>query len=356
VGGTLVEDIDVYNRTHQMFNQLSAQYSRNNKMVEGLGVEMDIIEVANILSTTGSVAPAIYAGIPGGQSKTCLFKPLSGLFSQNRYLPLKYGGPIIMELELVTTSTDPIMMINTVQTDAARYFVAANTSEDWQIENVQVKCDVCTLDNHVENIFTKHMLDGGSFPISYNAYISQTQPVAALTSTVMVNINRSASRLKSCFISMNNDSGSSETLQANRNWNEFWSPMSTGQTANFTYDSFRDIDTVYVQIGSKLFPEYPIRSHSEAFYQLTKCLGIQASDLHNVDINIQQYHAHKFIMGIDLEKVLEARGTGYNTRAGDVLTVYYKQQSTTDTPNLFHTVFVSENILKLSDVGVELFD
>ena len=69
-----------------MFNQLTAQDRRNNKMVEGLGVEMDIIELSNTMSMGGK-APEIYKGIPGGQSQTCLFKPLSGLFSQNRYLP-----------------------------------------------------------------------------------------------------------------------------------------------------------------------------------------------------------------------------------------------------------------------------
>jgi hypothetical protein len=362
VGGTLVEDIDYYNRTHQMFNQLTAQDSRNNKFLEGLGDEMDILEVAERMSygdRDNNQAPTVYSGIPGNQSKTCLFKPLSGLFSQNRYLPLKYCGPIVLELEVVSNPKDPIMNIDPSKTsprDDVNYFTATNTSESWQIEKVQVKCDVCTLDNHVEHIFTQHMLNGCSFPISYNAYISQTQPIAAQTAVVMVNINRSASRLKSCFISFNNNSGSGEFIRANRIWNEFWSPKSGAQNANFVYDKTKEIDTVYVQIGSRRYPEFPITSHAEAFYQLTKCLGIQASDLHNVDINLLQYHSHKFIMGIDLEKVLEAAGTGMNTRVGDLLTVYYKQKSTTSTPNLIHTVLVSENILKRSDVGIEVYD
>ena len=39
-----------------------------------------------------------------------------------------------------------------------------------------------------------------------------------------------------------------------------------------------------LQIGSKLYPEYPIRSHNEAFYQLKKAFGVQASAVHNFDI------------------------------------------------------------------------
>jgi hypothetical protein len=356
VGGTLVEDIDVYNRVHQMFSQLTATDSRSNKMVEGGFVEMDILDIAK--DQPASYNPFAYMGIKGGQAKTVVFKPLSGLFSQNRYLPLKYCGPIIIELELVSKLTDVIVQPNTAQTSTTTYMVAASTSTNWQIENVQVKCDVCTLDNQVENIFTKHMLDGGSFPISYSNYISQLQPTNGAQKVLMLSINRSATRLKSCFITLDKDSGTSEVLLVNRNWNEFWSPMAhLGTFGNMEYDSEVEFES-YIQIGSKLFPEYPIRSHAEAFYQLTKCLGIQASDIHNVDISPEQYYKHKFIMGIDLEKVLEARGTGFYTRAGDVLTVYFKHNTNTTTryADIIHTILVSENIKKRSDVGIEVFD
>ena len=82
------------------------------------------------------------------------------------------------------------------------YFAPDNTSVSWVIENVQVKCDVCTLDNKVENIFTQHMLDGGSFPLRYDNYIAQLQPIPTGIVTVMVNVTRTASRLKSCFVAL----------------------------------------------------------------------------------------------------------------------------------------------------------
>ncbi len=77
-----------------------------------------------------------------------------------------------------------------------------------------------------------------------------------------------------------------------------------------------------------------------------------------MDINAIQYHSHKFIIGIDLEKVLEARGTGYNTKAGDLLTVFFKHRTATPAHQAtdISTVLVSENILKLSDVGIEVYD
>ncbi|MFM7990041.1 MAG: hypothetical protein ACKPKO_63080, partial [Candidatus Fonsibacter sp.] len=39
-----------------------------------------------------------------------------------------------------------------------------------------------------------------------------------------------------------------------------------------------------MQLGYKLSPEYPIRSRSEAYYQLRKTLGNQSSSIHNLAI------------------------------------------------------------------------
>ena len=39
---------------------------------------------------------------------TVCFKPLAGLFSQFKYLPLKYMGNLTIELELVSTDLDCI--------------------------------------------------------------------------------------------------------------------------------------------------------------------------------------------------------------------------------------------------------
>jgi hypothetical protein len=114
-----------------MFNQLTAKESRAHKMNEGFGVEMDIAEVRRIISrsapqqlvipasgtiptingtVTSSVVPAplTFNGIASGQMQTALLKPLSGRFNQNKYIPLIYCGPNIIELELVNHSTDPI--------------------------------------------------------------------------------------------------------------------------------------------------------------------------------------------------------------------------------------------------------
>ena len=50
-----------------------------------------------------------YVNCQGFKNKTAVgFKPLRGLFSQVRYLPLKYMGNLTAELELATNATNCI--------------------------------------------------------------------------------------------------------------------------------------------------------------------------------------------------------------------------------------------------------
>ena len=113
-----------------------------------------------------------------------------------------------------------------------------------------------------------------------------------------------------------------------------------------------------LQIGSKLYPEYPVRSHNEAYYNLMKTLGVQASSVHNFDINPIQFRDYKFILATDCERVLNAGFTGINTRAGDLLTVKLKYNSNdvTRLADRIHIVLHSDQILEIRDSGCQVFD
>ena len=82
-GGTIIEDIDNYSRTHQMFHTLVPPDKRRNDTIEGFGWEGDIFRNrgAHPDGLTAQNA-SNYFGINGGQGVSVLFKPLSGLFSQ----------------------------------------------------------------------------------------------------------------------------------------------------------------------------------------------------------------------------------------------------------------------------------
>ena len=59
-------------------------------------------------------------------------------------------------------------------------------------------------------------------------------------------------------------------MRGNRQFNDFFSPMSQNTTVWVTQQDMDGEFEFHMQIGSKMYPEYPIRSHAEAFYQLGK--------------------------------------------------------------------------------------
>ena len=110
-------------------------------------------------------------------------------------------------------------------------------------------------------------------------------------------------------------------------------------------------------IGSKRFPDYPITSHQESFYQLRKCLGVQSSPVHSFDITVDEY-SDKFIIGIDTEKILEASWTGINTRAGDLLSISFNHKDTNEAnyATKMYITLQSDNVLQIRESGIEMYD
>jgi hypothetical protein len=337
--GQLVEDIDNYNRIHEMMNVLVASESRDNQAAEAFGKNWD--------SNSGNYP--LELGIKGGQALTVLFKPLSGILNQNKMLPIRYA-PITIELELADGNTDAIVDPAALTTDT---LTDANTSTDWQIENVQVKVDVCTLDNALDNSYAQHLLSGKSLPISYNTFVSQLQSTNS-TDKNLINVSRALTRLKSVFVTLHRTA--TDNVQR-KFWNHFFSPMQFDNKDGLVHNSDGEFE-FQLQIGSKLYPEYPIRSHNEAYYQLAKCLGVQSSAVHNFDITAREYRSTKFILGTDCEKVLDAGFTGINTRAGDLMTVKfdYRKADYDRRADRIHIVLHSDQILEIRDSGCQVFD
>ena len=359
-GGTVIEDIDNYSRTHQMFHTLVSPDKRRNDTIEGFGWEGDIYRNRGAHPDGLTVQNATnYFGIPGASSMSVLFKPLSGLFAQNKYIPLRYC-PLILEFEVVNDILDPIVATTAGVSTDLTLFTTANTSFLWMISQVQLKCDLVTLDNALANEYAAHLMAGNSLPINYDTYISQMQTISDYTYSC--NITRSLTRLKSVFVNFDGD-GIGETgggaipltgAEFRKAFNDFYHP--SGDFLQQLPD--KEIE-FQIQIGSKLYPEYPIRSVQEAFTQLVKCLGINNSAFHGIDMIAQEYRSHKFIIGIDTEKILEAGFTGINTKAGDLMVIKVKQNSGITQGNLANKMYItlhSDQILNIRDSGVKVFD
>ena len=110
-----------------------------------------------------------------------------------------------------------------------------------------------------------------------------------------------------------------------------------------------------IQVGSKLMPEYPCKTTREAYSQLSKCLGIQGSTWHAINIAEASYRKDKFIFAIDTEKVLAAGFTGLNTKAGDLMTIRSKCIGA-NPPDALTVILHSDQILNIRDSGVEVLE
>ena len=207
---TLVEDIDMYARCHQMFDILRARHVRENEDCEGFEHRFDQPKFASILGVTtndsGTVAhpggptskfAEEYISVGSGKTRTVSFKPLSGLLNCGKLLPLRYC-PITIELELCSSSSDPV--ISHLEDTFAPTLADATYSTDWQIENPCVKVDICVLDNALNNEYAALLLSGKALPINYSSYVSQQQSISGQNPSI--NITRALSRLKSVFVTL----------------------------------------------------------------------------------------------------------------------------------------------------------
>ena len=134
--------------------------------------------------------------------------------------------------------------------------------------------------------------------------------------------------------------------------NNFWHPMAG------IYDHDKELE-FECQIGSKKFPEYPIRSSAEAFYQLRKALGVHDVNA-MMDISSKQYRDTKYVLGVDMEKVLGASFSGYNSKSGDLLTLKQKPIGTAALDNSksykLHYCLHYDSIMNIRDAGVEVLE
>ena len=174
-----------------------------------------------------------------GESQTVAFTPFAGIFRQEKFLPPRYA-PIQIELEVVGNGEDAVQGASS----------SLGRSKDFTISDVQCKCDLVDLDNSLDNEYTAYLMSGKSLPIYYTAITHASQVIPNGPLNHNMNVSRAFIRLKAMFVSL----FSEQNHPADGEVNTFWHPMGTTE-----YDVNKEIE-FQLQVGSKLYPEYPIRS------------------------------------------------------------------------------------------------
>ena len=348
-----------------------SQGARKDEANEGFGYRYDD-EVKTLVNNTGALRTYEVNATNGPDFKnqmTVAFKPLCGLFSQFKYLPLKYMGNLTIALELVNNDTDCIINPddNTEANAIGDRFTtdvalpggnASNTSKMFELHNAFVSCNICTLDNNLNNEYVKHLLEGKGLPIAYTTYITQSQSVAGY-SDINVPVIRSVSKLVASFITFyRTDQPSLGYEYANKRVCRFYHPdQSHDSTVEGIYDINKDLE-FQIQLGSKLYPKYPCNSLTQCFYHLRKALNLPVFHQHSISIDFKKYRDRQFIFGFSFEKVPDSSYTGINTRAGRQMLIRIKPAGVSipvdDMPDEMFITMLSERIFEIKDLGLKV--
>ena len=145
-----------------------------------------------------------------------------------------------------------------------------------------------------------------------------------------------------------------------KEYNNFYHPMYNLNYQDSGYYYNPDLDLEFqLQLGSKLYPEYPCRSLSQAFYYLRKALNLPLFHQHHLSIEYSAYRVDKFIFAMNFEKVPDSPYTGINTKAGQQLLIRVKpvgNMATASMPDTIYITLLSEQILSIRDAGVQILD
>ena len=339
--GVVIEDIMDFNRVSEMFDICTPTANRLNNLAEGFG---------NNWLNEKLLDPKDIKGIATYQ--TVCFKPLCGILMQTKFIPLRYC-PLEIELELADMD-DPIISSNVgipVADDRASF--TASNSILWKLQQCQIKCDICVLDNQLDNSYVNHLLQGKPLVMVYNTFISNIQTITSADH--QINLSRALSRLKTVFLSMQKNLADDRLKRWTKNWNTFYSPMAINtMTTQTTNVEANEITSLQLQIGGTVIPQYPIRSHAECYYSLRKALGLASNNYVSLDIDGNEYRNNKFIVGIDCEKILGLSFTGTNTK-NSLMTVRMKTLDA-NKADRFHILLTAEMVLEIGDSGITTYD
>eukprot|EP00972_Heterocapsa_arctica_P013538 1996226-Heterocapsa_arctica.AAC.1 len=129
-----------------------------------------------------------------------LFKPCLGLFNQDKLIPIRYL-PLELELEVVSHGVDATMRSD-------------DYVDEWSISDVQLKCDLLTLDSSLDNEYPSLMLSGKYLPISFSSWNHTAQQTVggAYFPLVLAEVSQDS---KPYFAQFHNSTTTSNLKEAN---------------------------------------------------------------------------------------------------------------------------------------------
>ena len=323
VGGCLCEDILLANRVSGMLNKLKPPARLWSEALELLGQASETPGTTSWVA--GHMSGPYLAPLGPGTSRTIITPIFSGLLQTHYLLPGRF--PITIELELVN---NPSQCLAAGDPYGSTGTTARTFSQSFSMQNVRILCDVVTVDNAVQEELSRVLLSGGALPMHFSSY-SSTMHNLQLTSNAnqswSVTLSRAFSRIKDIWVTFDSDASHGQIATESSNFlNWHGKPDWNVYGDNNLYNTASGEGWRFqMTTGSLIFPDLPMSSSQEAWYQLSKVLGM-ASNIEGVGIPPGEWLGTNFILSLDMEKMASSPGsgmaafTGLSTRnAGDTL-------------------------------------
>jgi hypothetical protein len=339
VKGVITDDVSYYHRlvgTLMNLRPLNSLYSDGPSQL-GTGFSDYKIDT-NKLYTNGLIlsGPEVDP-IPPGQSRNVIFDlPGLSLFNSHYLLPIG-RFPVELTLELVS---DPKLVLATKYVDpttgASKPDAATVLSTGFTLDDVQIKADTLLLDSAVTANIDEALTGGKPLTLHLRPWTVQRYTVGVTGESINWSqiFSRAYSRLLSLFINFYpkkvptaagwwTESNLFSSWHGNAAGDGDWLP-GTKPTYDYNKDTFR----FQVQLGSQLYPQVPIQSFAESYYQLQKCVGALTTGVGIA--SGPTYRSTNFHCAVDFEKVGstpagEAAFTGQNTKlAGEQMRILFE--------------------------------
>ena len=319
IGGTEVERIEHYNRTHHLFRFVlqPPDWNVNQACEDGGAYDESLFP------------PVKPKPIAGNAYAMLSLQPMLGLLSCNRYIPLRYANGVVLEFTLASP-------------DDALAAAPASASRTYNVEQAELRYSTVRLDSALEAGFASLLMQNRSLSMNFKTVISQTATIPAGATEFSASVVRALSRVAAVFVSFFG------TADAVKHPLRFHNPS----------DEAAGVKTMQakLQVGGKTWPEHaPIQSQAEAFSYLRQALNIYSSNEHAVSITPDQYDQDRFCLGFPTSIIPGTPFSSISTRSGDLLSVVCKNLDASSAARM-QIAMVAEVILEISSGGTTLLE
>jgi hypothetical protein len=341
--GCLLEDLHGYGRLHEMLSRLKPRDWRTNEMICSGGVYDREENSYDDELGTPIIDHSAYL------SMSC--KPFLGVMGAGKYLPTKYA-PLTLEIHFATPA-DAVFQNGNLHPAGNDYTGSAPegapTSNNYELDDVHIKCDVVTLDSALDNSLLQVLMSGKALTWSYTTYYQQVGLLSG-SNEASVTLSRAVTRLKSLFLTFMGEPGGTSPVIEFRHPSRGMPPGSIGK-----WSSSDPTFTLQCALGNKLFPELPCKSVANFWEHLRKAVDVHDTSSKSISIRPQNYLTNHFISAFSMEKVPGAGFSGLNTKSGDAIRLELKGLLGGWADRFFVTI-ASDNIVEIRESSVSRYE